>query len=44
MKTEKSQQETYQAPMVQVIEIEVEHEILQASGTDSPYYDWGTDL
>lgn len=44
METTMNEKETYQIPTIQVIEMEVEHEILQASGTESPYYDWGTDL
>ena len=43
MKTEMNQQETYQAPSIQVIEVETESTILQGS-VDSPFYDPGEDF
>lgn len=38
------QKEIYQSPVVEVIDIEVEGSILQASGLDSPFVDHGTDF
>lgn len=38
------QKETYQSPIVEVIDMEVEGSILQASGVDSPGWEHGRDF
>lgn len=39
-----NQKEIYQSPVVEVIDMEIEGSILQASGIDSPSWEYGEDF